>query len=259
MTNKIRRQKFYDPDFLVIIPTHNHPETLEYSILSVLQQSFKSFKLVVICDGVTNETKEVTAKFKTNKKLTVLDFPKSARVGEEYRDFVIRNYPSRYITYLGDDDLFFPNHLQLMSLEMQEYDFSHPIPAYVTKDRQVALFAQTNLRDEEWVRWHTEGPPYKNSISLTGVAHSRKIYLSLNQGWSTTPESRWADHFMWTKFFSLNGIRLSTLGCSTTIKSPQQFFNRDERQEHIRYYFNKLSEESFSEFWNTEIGKIKSE
>ena len=258
MKKIIKRNHFLHPKFLVIIPTHNHPETLEYAILSVLQQSYKDFRLVVICDGITEETREVTNKFTNVKRISILEFPKSPRFGEEYRDFVIRNYPSRYITYLGDDDLFLSNHLKVMSVELQKYDFSHPLPVYVTKDRQAALFTKTNLRDKEWVKWHIEGPPYKKSISLTGVTHSRKVYLSLNQGWSTTPDNRWADHFMWSKFFSLGGIRLSTAEFSTTIKSPQQFFNKDERREHIRYYFNKLKEESFSDSWNIEIGKIKS-
>lgn len=256
MNSSFRPSDFSDPDFLVIIPTYNHPETLEYAVWSVLNQSYENFRLVIICDGVTQETRDVTAKFQDDSRVTVLDFPKSSRVGEEYRDFAIRNFPSRFVTYLGDDDLFLPDHLKVMKEELLNYDFSHPLPVYLTKERQVRLFARTNLSDLYWVNWHLEGPPYKNSISMTGVAHTRDIYFCLNEGWTTTPEKRWADHYMWCKFLSLDGIRLSTSKLSTTIKSPQRLFNSPERKQHLEYFYNKLQEDSFTESWNENVRQV---
>ena len=256
VNSSIRQSHSFHPDFLVIIPTHNHPETLEYAICSVLQQSYKNFRIVIICDGITQETREITAKFKFDRRVTVLEFPKSSRVGEEYRDFVIRNYPSRYVTYLGDDDLFLPDHLKVMKEELLKYDFSHPVPAYLNKERQIRLLAKTNLREKNWVNWHIEGPPYKNSISMTGVAHTREIYFCLNEGWTTTPENRWADHYMWCKFFSIDGIRLSTSKFSTTIKSPQLLFNSLERKQHLEYFYNKLQEDTFTKSWNEVVRQL---
>lgn len=250
MSASIKRIHFFHPDFLVIIPTHHHPETLEYAICSVLQQSYRNFRLVIICDGVSQETRQITAKFKFERRVTVLEFPKSSRVGEEYRDFAIRKYPSRYVTYLGDDDLFLPDHLKVMKSELLKYDFSHPVPVYVNKERQINLFAKTNLREKKWVNWHIEGPPYKNSISLTGAAHTREIYFCLKEGWAKTPENRWTDHYMWCKFFSLDGIRLSTANFSTTIKTPQQLLNSLERKQHLEFFYNKLQEDSFTKSWN---------
>ena len=248
--SSISQSHLLQPDFLVIIPTFNHPETLEYAVSSVLQQSYENFRLVIICDGVTQETREITAKFNADRRVTVLEFPKSPRVGEEYRDFAIKNYPSKYVTYLGDDDLFLPDHLKVMREELLTYDFSHPVPVYLTKERQIRLFAKTNLREKYWINWQTEGPPYNNSISMTGVAHTRDIYFCLNEGWTTTPKNRWADHYMWCKFFSLDGIRLSTSKFSTTVKSPQILFNSSERKQHVEYFYNKMQEDSFTKSWN---------
>ena len=256
VNSSIRRFDFSDPDFLVIIPTYNHPETLEYAVCSVLNQSYKNFRLVIICDGVTQETRNITAKFNDDSRVTVLDFPKSSRVGEEYRDIAIRSFPSRYVTYLGDDDLFLADHLKIMKEELLNYDFTHPLPVYLTNEMQIRLFAKTNLREKYWINWHIEGPPYKNSISMTGVAHTRDIYFCLNEGWTTTPEKRWADHYMWCKFFSLDGIRLSTSKFSTTIKSPQRLFNSLERKQHLGYFYNKLQEDSFTESWNEHVRQV---
>ena len=44
------------PAVTVIIPTHNHPGPLAFSIASVLQQSFEDLSLVVIGDGVGDDT-----------------------------------------------------------------------------------------------------------------------------------------------------------------------------------------------------------
>ncbi len=45
----------------VLLPTHNHPRTLPYSIDSVLAQTFTDFRLIVICDGAAEETLDVVA------------------------------------------------------------------------------------------------------------------------------------------------------------------------------------------------------
>ena len=43
----------------VIIPTHNHPKTIKYSISSVQNQTFGDLDIVVIGDGTNKETKEI--------------------------------------------------------------------------------------------------------------------------------------------------------------------------------------------------------
>ena len=245
----IRFEDFH-PDFLVIIPTHNHPETLEFAVASVLNQTYQNFELVVICDGVFEETKKVTQKYVGSKKIKILDFPKSPRVGEEYRDFAIKHLPSKYVTYLGDDDLFLPNHLLVMKKQLQIYDFTHPLPVYVDKHRSINAFAKTNLNEQKWRTWHMEGPPYKNSISLTGVAHTRDSYLSLIQGWSHTPNDRWSDHFMWCKFLERDDMKFSTTNISTTIKSPHVMFDKQERHNHVSYFYSKLNKKLFPAIWN---------
>jgi glycosyltransferase involved in cell wall biosynthesis len=235
--------------FLVIIPTHHHPESVEYSILSVLSQSYDLFNLVVIGDGVDHETRKIMNKFKHLANFSFIDAEKTERHAEELRDKVIREFNSEYITYLCDDDLFLKEHLEIMEKEILGFDFVHPQPIYVDVNKNIKSFFRTNLFLEESINWHIT-KPLKNSISLSGVTHSLSSYLSLASGWSQTPIGRWTDHYMWEKFFSNKKLKFKTSQYSTTIKLPQNLFSDQERSEQIKYWYNKIQEDSFFTNWN---------
>lgn len=243
-TNKENSNKF-----LVIIPTHNHPESVEYSILSVLLQSYNLFNLVVIGDGVDHETRKIMNKFKHLANFSFIDAEKTERRAEELRDRVIKEFNPEYVTYLCDDDLFLKDHLEIMEKEILGFDFVHPQPIYVDVNKNIKSFFRTNLFLEESINWHIT-KPLKNSISLSGVTHSLSSYLSLASGWSQTPIGRWTDHYMWEKFFSNKKLKFKTSEYSTTIKLPQNLFSEQERSEQIKYWYNKIQEDSFFTNWN---------
>ncbi len=56
--------------FSIIVPAHNEEKTIEAALLSVVQQSFTNYELIVVCDSCTDKTKEIAQKF-TNKVLDV--------------------------------------------------------------------------------------------------------------------------------------------------------------------------------------------
>lgn len=63
--------------FSIIIPAHNEEKTIEAALLSVVQQSFTNYELIVVCDSCTDRTKEIAQKF-TNKILDV-DYHRSGK------------------------------------------------------------------------------------------------------------------------------------------------------------------------------------
>lgn len=241
MRNKISKK------FLVIIPTHNHPESLKWSIKSVLNQTTQNFNLVVIGDGVGPNTRKIIEKFRNRENVFFVDSPKTVRHGEEIRDLVIKKFKPKYITYLCDDDLFLKEHLEIMEKEILGFDFVHPQPVYINVDRQIKSFFRTNLKFPLSIHWHLN---YANSISLTGVTHTYASYISLATGWTTTPIDRATDHYMWEKFFLKKSLRFKSSNFSTTIKMPQALFNKKERSNSIRFWYKKTTTENFFKDWN---------
>ena len=69
--------------FTVLVPTHDHADTLHFSVRSVLWQSLQEFEIFIVGDGVTEQTRAVVAGLlKHDSRIRFFDFPKGERHGE---------------------------------------------------------------------------------------------------------------------------------------------------------------------------------
>lgn len=236
----------------VILPTHNHASTLEYSIQSVLEQTFKDFALVIIGDGINEDSRLIIRKFlETDRRISFLDEPKSTRHGESHRDRVIRMSTSSYIAYHGDDDLMLPNHLETMLTEIGESDFIHALPIQVGI-KGLLNYLPTDISIQECLHWHLS-EKIQNAVSLTGVMHTKNSYLTLPIGWSEAPREIPSDLYMWKKYFATDGFRGRTSTSSTTIKldnSLRSGMNDAERAKEIKQWWETIHAPEFQKKWD---------
>ena len=241
---------------LLIIPTHDHPTTLPFSIKSALNQTHKNLEIVVIGDGVTSDTREVMAEIvTTHPHLSFFDKPKATRHGEEYRDQVIRDSDADYVCYLGDDDLLFPNHVENMLYQIVDADFANPLPMFIEPDGTLSYLA-TDLSLNASTAWHLSEKPIRNSVSLTGVMHSRSSYLRLPFGWRPAPPGIPSDLYMWHQYFRLPGFKASTAYVSTTAKfaaSTRAIMSARERAEELEEFTQHLKRPGFVAEWNYRV------
>jgi hypothetical protein len=206
------------PAALVIVPTHDHASTLDLAVSSALEQTVADLEVVVIGDGVGDDTREVMSRLMgSDDRVRFVDRPKSPSRGEEARHEVILASAAPVVTYLGDDDLFWPDHVETMLGLLADHDFAHPFPVMVTEDGSLTTLP-TDLSDPACVEWHLH--PGHNTVSLTGAAHTVALYRRVPAGWQAPPAGRWPDHYMWEQFFRLTGVRLATSPRSTTVKPP---------------------------------------
>jgi glycosyltransferase involved in cell wall biosynthesis len=235
----------------VIIPTHSHYETLSYSVRSVLDQTITDLEIVIIGDGVTGEVRiEAEQLCARDSRVTFHDHPKTPRRGELLRDAVIRDSTSRYVAYNCDDDLWFPHHLETLLGIIGEHDFTHPLPILIGADG-VPFFMPSDLRRPESVEWHLSETP-RNTISLSGVMHTRESYLRLPHGWRETPQGRWTDHYMWQQFFEQPWFSGVTSPYATTLKLMAQGrddFAPGERRADIEQWWNRMHTPEFAAEW----------
>lgn len=235
----------------VIVPTHSHDETLEFSVRSILEQSVTDLDVVIIGDGATEAVRDVAADLcRSDRRVRFMDHPKSPRRGELFRDAVIRDSASTYIAYNCDDDLWFSDHLRTMIDTIGHRDFVHPLPILIGADG-VPVFLPCDLTRPESIRWHMSTTP-QNTISLSGVMHTRASYLRLPHGWRETPEGRWTDHYMWQQFFEQEWFTGVTSGRATTLKLMAQ--GRDDlppggRRADVERWWNRLHDPRFGAEW----------
>ena len=241
---------------LVIIPTHNHPGTLATAVQSVQNQTVSDIRIVVIGDGVNDDTRDVMATIvRADERVSFLDLPKTARHGEEYRDEAIRSSSEEVIAYLCDDDLMFPQHLEHLMSVLDGHDFANSLPVFIWADGSLRVIPG-DLANPSSVLWHLDSETMRNSVSLSGVVHTRSSYERLPVGWRSAPVGRWTDHYMWHQYFSLPGFSGATAKISTTAKFPASStpgLDPDVTAANIRRFANDMAQPSFFDEWQERV------
>ena len=91
--------------FTVVIPTHNHADTLRYAVRSVQWQTCQDFELFVVGDGVPDRTRKIVSELVADDpRIRFFDFPKGERLGEQHRHLALQEANGRFVAYQADDD-----------------------------------------------------------------------------------------------------------------------------------------------------------
>lgn len=100
----------------VFLITYNRPNYLKKAIESVLAQSFKVFKFIIIDNGSTDNTQEIIKKF-NDDRIEIISLKKN--IGLEVFKMPFDICSSQYCNILHDDDIILPNLFQeqIMILE----------------------------------------------------------------------------------------------------------------------------------------------
>jgi len=114
------------PEITVIIPNFNKSKYLEQCINSVLNQTFKSWNLIVIDDASTDESKKILNKFINHKQIAIIKLKKNKGVSF-CRNLGMRLAQAEYISFLDSDDYWLEDKLEkhLNFLKNKNYVFSY--------------------------------------------------------------------------------------------------------------------------------------
>ncbi len=85
------------------MPNFNNANFLDQSIQSVINQSFKNWKIYIVDDSSTDNSKNIILKYKNNKKIKSF-FLKKNRGPSYCRNYAISKSKSHLIAFLDSDD-----------------------------------------------------------------------------------------------------------------------------------------------------------
>ena len=202
----------------VLVPTHRHAETLPHAVGSALAQTITDLEVFIVGDGVDDATRAAAlALAAADPRVRFFDFPKRPRHGELSRHEALAEARGDLISYLSDDDLYYPDHLETVAARLEHADFAQAMALFIQPDGEVFAEVGTPLEPGFRVIMTLEA---RNVVPLSGGAHTRDLYRRLPFGWRTSPDDVWTDLHMWRQIFSVEGIRVELCDHPTVVVFP---------------------------------------
>ena len=88
----------------IILPNYNSQDYIDQTLKSVINQSYKNWKLFIIDDGSNLETRNILKKYKKNKKIKIIYLSKNH--GAAYcRNLALKKSKSKFIAFIDSDDI----------------------------------------------------------------------------------------------------------------------------------------------------------
>jgi glycosyltransferase involved in cell wall biosynthesis len=142
MTNS--NQKHSGPLVSVLISTYNRPQYVCEALESILCQTYSNLEIILVRDGGTM-VRDVISRF-DDPRLIFIDRDKNHGLAYSFNEALSRA-KGDYMCYLGDDDIFYPHHIEILveTLESQDecqvaYSDLYKVNCRVTEDgRRVVL------------------------------------------------------------------------------------------------------------------------
>ena len=104
-------EKKKGPVVSVLIPTFNRPQYLYKAIASVLEQSYESLQVVVINDG-GEDVSDIIHSF-YDPRITFINRKENRGKAFSLNE-ALEKATGKYVAYLDDDDIYYPNHIQTL-------------------------------------------------------------------------------------------------------------------------------------------------
>ena len=110
----------------IILPNYNSSKHIEETLNSIVNQSFKNWKLLIVDDNSNDETKNVIKRYDLNKKIKTIWLKKNKGAGF-CRNLAMRNTKSEYIAFIDSDDIWEKEKLskQLDFMVKNKYHFTY--------------------------------------------------------------------------------------------------------------------------------------
>ena len=97
--------------FSVIMPTFNQCGFIRRAILSLMQQTYPAWELIIVNDGCTDATEDFIGDYLTDERVTYIKNPDNTGLGHALNQGLDAAHYD-YIAYLPSDDYYFPRHLE---------------------------------------------------------------------------------------------------------------------------------------------------
>ena len=157
----------------IIIPTKDRPQMLEIAVQSVFEQNYKNIEIIVVNDGGV-DVQELLNRLNYRGNIFYLkhDYPKERSAT---RNAGIRIAKGKYIGYLDDDDLYYPDHIQTLVefLENSEYKVAYTDATKADQEKQDGKYVTINRSVSYSYDFDPDLLMVNNYIPILCIMHER--------------------------------------------------------------------------------------
>ena len=115
----------------IILPNYNSFKSIQNTVNSVLNQTYKNWELIIIDDNSDKKTKNILSKYEKIKKIKIFYSKKNKGAGY-CRNLAIKKSKSYYLAFVDSDDLWQKNKLDLQIRFMQKNNYNFTYTHYKT-------------------------------------------------------------------------------------------------------------------------------
>ena len=137
----------------IILPNYNSSEFFEETINSILNQTFKNWKLIIVDDGSDLDQKRILQKYTKHNKIKIFFLKKNKGAGF-CRNLALKHSKGDYIAFIDSDDIWHKNKLldQISFMLKNNFEFTYT--------NYVAFLKKDNVKKKKYII-NTVKPPKK--------------------------------------------------------------------------------------------------
>lgn len=164
--------------FSVVIPLYNKELSIKDTIVSVLNQKFKDFELLIINDGSTDKSLDIVKTIK-DQRIRIIDQKNQGVSSARNRGIQESSYD--FIAFLDGDDIWKDNHLEELYKMHQDFpDGSVLVTSFDYSDNRV-IFRNKRIKEVSKVEHYFEEAISENIITSSNVLVKKNVFHVVGQ------------------------------------------------------------------------------
>ena len=211
----------------VLLCTYNRPVQLRQSLASIVAQTYQDFEVIVVNDGGDARAEEVVKEFSSPN---VRYFTQEHGGHRAALNHALREARGKYIAYLDDDDIYFPNHLKTLvnAAEAGSLDF------VCSRNRWV----QGHWEDDQWIEeyelhhqdaeFQIERMRISAFVPDNTILHRRSIVEAVGLFWEEPQRGgEWEYWVRCSRYYPIK--RVEAVTCECRVLTASLPFNQPSR------------------------------
>ncbi|HFI0468594.1 TPA: glycosyltransferase family 2 protein, partial [Streptococcus suis] len=140
----------------IIVPVYNAEKTVDKCVLSILEQSYENFELILINDGSSDSSLSKIQSFTFDSRVRVIDKQNEGASGTRNRG--IREAKGDYLLFIDSDDYIDGDYVECLYKEIEQSQFDMVISGIRMVDSNGRELNSFCLNDSPWSKYMITSP-----------------------------------------------------------------------------------------------------